>query len=158
MKPIFNAAKMIPLALGLLSLAPSAFAEKRECKEAKGQLVDIYSGGATTSGTLTEGGWLNGTTLTVFPPAYVVTPNPSVVAYTGILTITTNQGQLKVSNVYLYNFVTGQGTVFGNVDPVGSTGIFAGATGVIFLNLTSTMGSGPIVYQESVSGQVCFAP
>jgi len=160
MKTTLDATRLIPLAtaiLGIFALAPSAFGEKTECKDAKGRLVDIYSGGATTFGTITEGGWLDGTTLTVFPSAYVVTPNPSVVAYTGTLTITTNHGQLKVGNVYLYNFVTGQGTVFGNVDPAGSTGIFAGATGVIFLNLTATTGSGPVDYHETVSGQVCFA-
>jgi hypothetical protein len=151
--------KLIPLAaavLGLFSLTPAASAESN-CKEAKGNLVDIYSGGPTTSGTLTNGGWLNGTTLTVYSPAFVITPNPNVVAYTGEMTISTNQGQLKIANVYLYNFVTGQGTALGNIDPAASTGMFAGAKGVIFLNLTATTGSGPVNYLESVSGQVCFA-
>jgi hypothetical protein len=141
--------KLIPLAaavLGLFSLTPAASAESN-CKEAKGNLVDIYSGGPTTSGT----------PLTVYSPAFVITPNPNVVAYTGEMTISTNQGQLKIANVYLYNFVTGQGTALGNIDPAASTGMFAGAKGVIFLNLTATTGSGPVNYLESVSGQVCFA-
>jgi hypothetical protein len=150
---------LIPVAaavLAALSLAPAASAQG-DCKEAKGNLVDVFSGGSTTSGTITNAGWLDGTTLTVYSPAFVITPNPNVVSYTATMTLTTGRGQLKISNTYLYNFVTGQGTVLGSIDGAGSTGDFAGATGVIFLNTTATTGTGPVNYLSTVAGQVCFA-
>jgi hypothetical protein len=55
------------------------------------------------SGTITQGGILNGTTVVVYDPAFVITPNPNVVAYIAELIIATRQGQLKTSNVYLYD-------------------------------------------------------
>jgi hypothetical protein len=138
-----------------LSISPAVFAQGN-CKEAQGNLVELYSGGATTSGTISNAGWLDGTSLTVYPPGFVITPNPNVVAYTGTMTFTTHHGQLKVSNTYLYNFVNGQGTVLGSVDGAGSTGDFAGATGVIFFNLTATTGTGPVDYLSTIGGQICF--
>ena len=149
---------LIPVAaavLATLSFSPAVFAQGN-CKEAKGNLMDVYSGGSTTSGTITNAGWLDGTTLTVYPPASVITPNPNVVAYTGTMTVNTHHGQLKVSNTYLYNFVTGQGTVLGSVDGAGSSGDFAGATGVIFFNITATTGTGPVDYLSTIGGQICF--
>jgi len=142
---------------GFLSLQQLAFADG-QCEEVRARLIDIYSGGPNTSGTVTNGGFLNGTTSTVFPPAFVVTPDPNVVAYTGELTITTGHGLLKTSNVYLYNSVTGQGTALGRINPSTSTGRFAGATGVLFLNLPKTIGTSiPFTYPQDVTGEICFA-
>ncbi|MDQ3174377.1 MAG: hypothetical protein M3Q91_11845 [Acidobacteriota bacterium] len=69
-----------------------------------------------------NGGILNGTTETVYDPAFVFTPDPNVVSYIADLTITTHQGELKTSNVYIYNFVTGLWTAMGNINPGTSTG------------------------------------
>jgi hypothetical protein len=145
------------LALGLLCLEQPASAQSN-CKEAKGNLDEVFLlGGNSTSGTLSNGGWLNGTTLVVFTGAPSV-PLPNVVVFAGQHTITTGQGQLKGSVAYLFDLVTLKATVLGNIDPAGSTGIFAGATGTLFLNYTKINVAGnPQTFQSEVHGQVCFA-
>jgi hypothetical protein len=145
------------LALGLLCLEQPASAQSN-CKEAKGNLDEVFLlGGNSTSGTLSNAGWLNGTTLVVFTGA-ASNPLPSIVVFAGQFTITTGQGQLKASNVYLLDVATLQGNVLGNIDPNGSTGIFAGATGTLFLNTTKVNVAGnPQTFHSEVNGQVCFA-
>ena len=144
--------------LGMAGFLCSPALADGQCQELRATLVEVYNGGASTSGTIANGGFLNGTTVTVFPPAFVVTPNPNVVAYTGEMTITTLQGLLKISNVYLYNFATGQGTVLGRISPDTSTGRFAGATGGLFFNVRKTIGTSSLItYQQDVSGEICFA-
>jgi hypothetical protein len=143
--------------VGLFSLQQPVFAEGN-CQEVKARFVDVYSGGATTSGTITQGGLLNGRTVTVFTSGAFSTPVATVVSFTGDLTITTDHGLLKTSNVYIYDFATGQGTAIGRINPNTSTGRFAGATGVLFLNETKTIGSSiPFTYQQDITGEICFA-
>jgi hypothetical protein len=81
-----------------------------------------------------------------------------VFTFLGQFTLTTNQGQLKINNLYTYDAAKGQGNVLGYIDPAGSTGIFAGATGTLFLNVpkSTTVGS-TLTVQSEVNGQVCFA-
>jgi hypothetical protein len=125
------------------------------CKQAKGNWFDSFRSGGTT-GTITNGGILNGTTETVYNPAFVFTPDPNVVAYIAELTITTNQGRLKTSNVYIYNFVTGLWTAMGRINPA-STGRFAGAAGVLYFN-GRTIGVLPDQsYPSDINGEICFA-
>ncbi len=58
------------LTLGLLCIEQPALAQSN-CKEAKGNLVESFDGGSTSTGTLTNGGWLDGTTVAVFnSPSY----------------------------------------------------------------------------------------
>jgi len=127
------------------------------CKQAKGYFFDTFDlsfGG--TSGTITNGGILNGTTETVYNPAAVFTPDPNVVSYIAELTITTAQGQLKTSNVYIYSFATGLWTAMGHINPETSTGRFAGATGILYFN-GSTIGALPDEsYPSEVNGEICF--
>ena len=134
--------------------APSA--SNRVCKQAKGQFNDVLTSVGTT-GTITKGGILNGTTETIYNPAFVFTPDPNVVAYIADLTITTHQGALKTSNVYIYNFATGLWTAMGNINPNASTGRFAGATGVLYFN-GKTIGVLPDqAYPSEIAGEICLA-
>jgi hypothetical protein len=124
------------------------------CRPVKASWLDTLSATGTT-GTVTNGGVLNGTTETVYNPAFVFTPDPNVVAYIAETTFTTTIGILKTSNVYLYNFITGVGTAMGRIDPNASTGKFAGATGDLYFN-TKTIGAGPSQsYLSEISGQIC---
>ncbi|MBA2703131.1 MAG: hypothetical protein H0U60_04675 [Blastocatellia bacterium] len=130
----------------------------RNCKQAKGNwfdTIDLNTGG--TTGIITNGGILNGTTETVYNPAFVFTPDPNVVSYIAETTITTNQGQLQTSNVYIYNFVTGLWTAMGRINPDASTGRFVGATGVLYFN-GKTIGDLPLQsYPSEITGEICFA-
>jgi hypothetical protein len=145
------------LALGLLRLEQPALAQSN-CKEVKGTVDEVFFlGGNSASGTLSNAGWLNGTTLVVFtgPPSF---PVPNIAVFAGQYTITTVQGQLKTTNVYLLDVATLKGNILGNIDPNGSTGIFAGATGTLFLNTTKVNVAGnPQTFHSEVNGQVCFA-
>src|SRR5437867_3237078 len=88
------------LTLGLLCIEQPALAQSN-CKEAKGNLVEVFTGGNSSSGTLSNAGWLNGTTLVIFPGGGSSTPRPTAFTFTGQFTLTTGQGQLKTSNLYL---------------------------------------------------------
>ena len=147
------------LAFGLCAAPQSAAADNR-CKQVKGTWIDGVPGTPYTgeSGRITQGGILTGTTVVVYDPAFVYTPNPNFVAYISQLTITTNQGQLTASNVYLYDIVTNDlWTAIGYIDPNTSTGKFAGATGVLYFN-GKTIGIYPLaVYTAEITGQVCLA-
>lgn len=131
----------------------SARSSNSDCKQAKGYWFDTTNSTGGTTGTITNGGVLNGTTETVYDPAFVFTPDPNVVSYIAETTITTNQGQLKTSNVYIYNFVTGLWTAMGNINPDASTGRFAGATGVLYFNGKTIDQS----YPSEITGEICFA-
>ena len=97
------------LTLGLLCMERPAVAQSN-CKEAKGNFVESFDGVSTNTGTLSNGGWLDGTTVAVFNSAGYPTPDPTEVTFASTFTLTTNQGQLKGSNrVYLFDFVRGQG-------------------------------------------------
>jgi hypothetical protein len=141
-----------------LDRSASAQSPNSNCKTAKGTWLDAINSVGGTNGTITNAGILNGTTETVYNPAFVITPNPTVVSYVAESTVTTVLGQLKVSNVYLYDFITGVGTVLGRIVPNASTGIFSGATGVLYFNLTQTIGVLPNQsYVSEITGQICFA-
>src|SRR5438876_643684 len=118
-KLLTSAATM--LTLGLLCLKQPALAQSN-CKEAKGNLVESFDGVSTSTGTLTNGGWLDGTTVAVFNSPSYPTPDPTQVTFASTFTLTTNQGQLKGSNrVYLFDFVRGQGVTWVKIDPAAST-------------------------------------
>jgi hypothetical protein len=85
-------------------------------------------------------------------------PLPGIVVFTGQFTLTTDHGQLKASNVYLLGLAANKSTVLAVIDPAGSTGRFAGATGTLFLNTNRVDVSGnPHAFQSEVHGEVCFA-
>ena len=141
---------------GLLLLEQSTSAESpsSSCKPAKGDWFDapVISG---TAGIITNGGILNGPTETLYNPASVFTPDPTVVSYVGELTITTIQGQLKTSNVYIFNVATGLWTAMGRINADTSTGRFAGATGVLYFN-GKTVGAFES-FPSAITAEICFA-
>ena len=146
--------------LSLLPLAQSTLAQSENqshCREVKAKFIDVYSGGTTTSGTITHGGILNGTTLTVYNSAAFPTPVSTIVSYTGDSALTTEDGQLKTSLVYLYDFGTGLFTVIGRIDPNTSTGRFAGATGHLFISGKTIGVAVPFTYPADIIGELCFA-
>jgi hypothetical protein len=143
------------LSVGLFTLEESALAEN-DCKQVKGQQVGVLDEVTnTTSGTVSKGGWLNGTYVAVFSGGALPTPDPTTISFTSDFTITTNHGELKASNVYLFNFA-GVGAVLGRINPTTSTGRFAGATGVLYFAAKVTSFS-PFTVEEGIAGEICFA-
>src|SRR5678810_492364 len=104
-----------------------------DCHSVKGIESVVNNGNGTTSGTITEGGKLNGTTQTVFTSAFIPTPDPSTFSFTDDLTLTTNKGVLHTHNVTLFDVAIGVFTAFARIDPNTSTGDFAAATGVLYI-------------------------
>lgn len=128
------------------------------CRQARGRWFDSLKATGGTSGTITNGGILNGTTETVYNPAFVFTLDPNVVSYVAETTITTKRGLLVTNNVYIYNLVTGLGTALATISPNASTGRFAGANGVLYFNTRETIGVVPDQsYVSTITGTVCFA-
>ena len=146
------AAVLIP---SFLSLEESAWAQSN-CKAAQAEIIEVAGAGPYASGTITNGGNLNGTSALIFNSGAFPTPAPTTVSFTGDFTLTTNQGQLKTSNVYLYDSATGLATVMGRINPVTSTGRFAGATGVLFFN-GKTISYSPFIVKSNITGEICFA-
>jgi hypothetical protein len=147
----------ILFALSPLCLPQRSLAENN-CKEVKGKSVEAFNPASNAAtGNITDGGWLDGTTVSAFNSQGVATHDPTEFNFTSTFTLTTDQGQLKGSRNFILDLVTGQGVSMVKIDPATSTGIFAGATGVLFLNLlkSTTVTVGP--YYEVVGGQVCFA-
>jgi hypothetical protein len=137
------------LTIGLFSLTQTASAVSG-CKLVKGNL----SGGGG-SGTITQGGLLNGTTQAVFTSAFAPTPNQSTFSFTDDLTITTDKGVLKTHNVAIFDVANGVFSAIDRIDPNASTGDFAGATGVLYINGKTTDGGATI--QAEITGEICFA-
>jgi hypothetical protein len=135
----------------------STRAQPSQCLQAKGYFAGVFDAATnTTTGEITRGGWLNGTTLEVFPGAALPTPHPTTVSFTSDFTVTTIDGQLKVGNVIVFNFVTGNAAVLGHIDPAAGTGRFAGATGVLYV-AGKTLNFDPFTPAGEISGEVCFA-
>src|SRR5438552_11347069 len=101
---------MLGAAAAVLLLLETTASAQDNCQKVKATFTDVYNGGCCTYGTITQGGFLNGTTITAYNSAAFPTPDPATASFTANLTITTVHGQLKVSGVYLYNFPTGHGT------------------------------------------------
>jgi hypothetical protein len=132
---------------------PTSAQSTSNCMKVKGTILDVGTSNTTT--TITNGGILNGTGETVYGPDFVFTPDPTTVSFTADTTITTNRGILKTHNVYIVDFAIGLGTALYRIDPSTSTGIFAGATGVLYLNANATDFSAVV---SAMTGEICFAP
>ncbi len=140
---------LVALTISLFSLAPSAVAVS-DCKKVKGNL----SGGGG-SGTITQGGILNGTTQAIFTSAFTPTPDPTTFSFTDDLTVTTDKGVLKTHNVAIFDVATGVFSAIDRIDPNASTGDFAGATGVLYINGKTPDGGATI--RAEITGEICFA-
>ncbi len=145
---------LVALTIGLFPLAQSASAVS-DCKQAKGNLSIVNNGDGTTSGTITQGGRLNGTTQAVFTSAFTPTPDPNTFSFTDDLTVTTDKGVLKTHNVSIYDVATGVFSAIARIDPNASTGDFAGATGVLYINGKTV--DGGATFQAEITGEICFA-
>lgn len=106
-------------------------------------------------GTITQGGRLNGTTQAIFTGAFTPTPDPTTFSFTDDLTVTTNKGVLKTHNVGIFDVAAGLFSAIDRIDPNASTGEFAGATGVLYINGKTTDGGATI--QAEITGEICFA-
>lgn len=145
---------LIALAVGLLSSSPTVSAVS-QCQKAKGSLSVVNNGNGTTSGTITQGGKLNGTTQAVFTSAFTPTPDPSTFSFTDDLSLTTNKGVLKTHNVGVFDTAAGLFSAVNRIDPNASTGDFAGATGVLYVNGKTT--DGGATFQAEITGEICLA-
>lgn len=145
-------------ALALVVLQPATSAEN-QCRKVTGKMVQVADPSShSATGTISDAGFLNGTSVAVFNSPPYATPVPTQVTFTSTFALSTNRGQLNGNATYLFDFATGQGTAIVKIDPAAGTGIFAEATGVLFINLlkSDTVGTGP--FHELIGGQICFAP
>ena len=120
------------------------------------QVFDPATG--IVSGPVTNSGLLDGTLTDVinFGAGFVFTPDPTVVAYTTDLTITTLQGQLKASTVTTQSIITSQGAEWGRINPNTSTGRFAGATGMITVVFKPLGDPGVGPFETQITADICF--
>ena len=143
---------LVALTICLFPLVQSTSALS-DCRKAEGNVSVVNNGNGTTSGTITNGDKLNGTTEAVFTSGFTPTPDPNTLSYTDDFTVTTNQGVLKTHNVGIFNAATGLFSEIARIDPNASTGDFAGATGVLYINGKST--DGGATFQAEITGEIC---
>jgi hypothetical protein len=151
-----NRTRLITIGMALIlgvCLEGAAFAQSN-CKEVKGQLLDVFTAGAF-SGTITNAGDLDGTSTEIFTGT-ASTPVPSIVFFSADFTLTTHEGQLKASWVNLFDNTTSLLTVMVLINPTASTGRFAGATGVLYIN-GKAVSFAPFTVAAELAGQLCYA-
>ena len=143
----------ITLGLSLPSRSVSAIGGCHKVKGHESAVLNTETG--TASGVITQGGILNGTTLVVLTSDFTPTPDPSTFSFTDDFTLTTARGVLVTHNVTITNFASGVGTAIAHIDPNASTGVFAGATGVLYLNAITP--DGGATSEAEITGEICFA-
>lgn len=149
----------IALVVGGLVVLGQAGSAEASCKVAKGNFVEFWDGGGESPGTLSNAGWLNGTTLAVFNSEGYETPVSSAFTFTAEFTLATAHGELKGTRLFLTDVETGWSLDMTAIDPGGSTGIFAEATGVLYVNqIQSNTDPPPTSYLSEVKAVICFAP
>lgn len=145
----------IALTIGLFSSSQTVSAVS-SCQKVKGNLSIVNNGNGTTNGTITQGGQLNGTNQAVFTSMFTATPDPNTFSFTDDDSITTyHNGVLKTHNVAIFDMATGLFTAIARIDPNTSTGNFAGATGVLYINGKTT--DGGATFQAEITGEICYA-
>ena len=140
---------LVALTIGLFSSAESVSALS-DCQNVRANL----SGGGG-GGTITQGGILNGTTQAVFTSSFTPTSDPTTFSFTDDLTVTTDKGVLRTHNVAIFDVARGVFSAINRIDPNTSTGAFAGATGVLYVNGSTADGGATI--QAEITGEICFA-
>lgn len=138
---------VVALTIGLFALTQSTSAAS-DCQTVKGNLT---GGGGT--GTITQGGRLNGTTQAMFTSMFAVTPDATTFSFTDDLTVTTERGVLKTHNVGIFNVARGVFSAINRIDSTASTGSFAGANGVLYVNGSTPDGGATI--QAQITGEIC---
>ena len=138
----------------LLSVGRQTLSQSPNCKSVKGE-VSVTFGPDSALGVITNGGVLNGTLASTFDAGSVIfTADPTTVSFTGSGLITTLQGTIATRDVFIYDFAILRATAMSRIDPAASTGIFAGATGVIYTNDRSGT---PTSAESDLSGRICYA-
>lgn len=132
----------------------SAQSAYRRCRNVNGKLSEVNSANGTT-GRITNGGILNGTTQLIFTSGVLATPDPTTVSYTDDFSVTTNRGVLKTHNAGIFDFATGLFSEIARIDPDGSSGIFAQATGSLFTSGKTS--DGGATYLSNITGEICLA-
>lgn len=125
------------------------------CIKAHGSLSVVNNGNGTTSGIITQGGKLNGTTQAIFTSLFTLTPDPNTFSFTDDLSITTRKGVLRTHNIGIYDLANGLFSAINRIDPNNSTGNFAGATGVLYVN--GSTNDGGATFHGEITGDVCSA-
>lgn len=149
-----KAAGLMALVLSLVFFVQSTSSQSaNNCLSVVGRFSDVTSGGSTT-GTVVNGGILNGTSETVFTPGFIFTADPTTISLTGDYTLTTNRGAVKTHNVYIFDFANRLGSAIYRIDPSQSTGIFAGASGALYANGKAV---DPVTVEGDIRGEICFA-
>jgi hypothetical protein len=142
--------------LGALVVAGAAQADgkdddDRDCRRINAVGVGQATGPLTTIATITKGGILNGTTAASFMITGAV--SPTVLTFTGTVTLTTKRGTLTVGIAGTLDVTTG---AFDATGPVtGGTGRFAGATGTLRFQGVQDLVTGS--FTETVRGTICLA-
>jgi len=149
LKQIFTTAG---LGCGLIVLSRQAVADGDKCFSVQANQNVIVTSATTTTGTITQGGILNGTTADKFTSALTPTPEANTSSFTDQLTITTRGGKLTDNDVTIFNTTLG---VFSTISPISNgTGIFAGTTGTLFISGFTADG---VHFTDKIVGQICFS-
>jgi hypothetical protein len=150
--------------MGGVALAPRAIVAGQRCHKLTGKggiRSTVVAEGCTspvglcTAGVFEVDGVLAGTTSFVadgLAPAAGMpgTEAPTTLAYTGLLTITTQRGALTTRDTGIFDTAAG---LFSSRDViVAGTGIFAGATGHLFF-----AGTGTSTFESDATGEICLA-
>jgi hypothetical protein len=126
------------------------------CQKVKGvENGSLNPDGSGASGTITQAGRLNGTSQVVLATGFVPTGDPFTFSFTDNLALTTNEGILRTNNVSLFDTANGLSTAVARINPNTSEGVFAGATGVLYLTAKVTDAVGG--FKAEISGEICFA-
>jgi hypothetical protein len=89
----------------------------------------------------------------VFTSALTSTPDANTLSYTDDFTVATNKGVLKTHNICIFDVVLGLFSEIARIDPNASTGAFAGATVVLYINGTTT--DGGATFEAEIRGEIC---
>jgi len=130
------------------------------CKTIRGNGVQVFDPvTGLVTGPVTNSGILDGDLVDAidFGAGFVLTPDPTVFAYTTNLTITTNHGELRAHPVTIQSGITGKGAEWGEIDPSISTGRFAGATGTISVVFKPVGDPSVGPYAVEITADICFA-
>jgi hypothetical protein len=119
------------------------------CKTVSATGIGQDLGGGMTQAQITQGKFLNGSTVASFTITGV---SGSVLSFTGTVTFTTGDGTLTVSVTGTLDSATGHFTASGPV--TATTGGLSGASGYLSLAGTENLSSGDFV--EHISGTICL--
>ena len=147
-------------ARGFVSVTQPAASTNSNCKKVRANGVQVFDPvTGVVSGPVTNSGILDGNLEDAinFAAGFLFTPDPTVVAYTTNLTITTLHGQLRSNPVTTQSVVTGVGAEWGHIDPNTSTGRFAGATGTIVVSFKPVGDPSIGPYEAEINAEICFA-